>query len=236
MWYPSNKQELEDFIDKTFKQKTDIKLPEKINGLVVPHAGYEYSGAIAGKAFSLLKTEKIDKSIILGPSHYIYTNNALTTPLKHYKTPLNSIKTFNSGFSEGEIEEEHSINNQIPFLQKLGMKEILPLMVGEITSQKAKEIAEKISKIPALYIFSTDLSHFLSYDEAKFIDLETIYIIESADERVLKSTEACGYYPLLILFHLCKIINTKPHLIEYKNSGDITGDKSKVVGYASFWF
>ncbi|MDP2926340.1 MAG: AmmeMemoRadiSam system protein B [Nanoarchaeota archaeon] len=235
MWYPENKDKLIKFIEDSFNQDIDIKL-KKINGLVVPHAGYEYSGNIAGKAFSLLKNEKIEKAIILGPSHYIPINKPLTTDKKEIKTPLGSIKTFNLGFIEENIDKEHSINNQIPFLQYLGIKEILPLMIGDITKEKAKEIALKISEVPAIYIFSTDLSHFLKYEDAKSTDLGTIHILESMNSDLLSSIEACGYYPLMILLELCKIKKTKLHLIEYKNSGDVTGDKSQVVGYASFWF
>ncbi|MBS3078578.1 AmmeMemoRadiSam system protein B [Candidatus Pacearchaeota archaeon] len=245
MWYPSSKRELEEFIDNSFKQKLNLKLiPKKINGLIVPHAGYEYSGLIAGKAFSLLKNKKINKAIILGPSHYISTNQALTTN-KLITTPLGKIKTFNitaqaanqhfSQFPTANLDSEHSINNQIPFLQKLGIKQIMPLMIGNINNQ-AKEIAEKIAKIPALYIFSTDLSHFLTYEQALKEDKQTINIIENLDINNFNKINACGIYPLMILFELCKLLKTKPHLIEYKNSGDITGDKSSVVGYSSFWF
>ncbi len=236
MWYPQNKQELENVLDKYFKQKSNLKKnPKKINGLIVPHAGYEYSGAVAGKAFSLLKNKKIKKAVIIGPSHYVYLNDAITTNTP-FKTPLGSIKLFNKNFLEADILTEHSIGNQIPFLQKLNFKEILPIMIGQITNEQAKEIAKKISKIKAVYIFSTDLSHFQEYNKAVQSDTQTINIIENLDIENLGNLDACGLYPLLVLFHLCKIKKTKPHLIEYKNSGDITGDKSGVVGYASFWF
>ncbi|MDD5193601.1 MAG: AmmeMemoRadiSam system protein B [Candidatus Nanoarchaeia archaeon] len=237
MWYPESKQELEDFIDQSFKQKTIKYKPlTKIQGLIVPHAGYEYSGAIAGKAFSLLKNRKIKKAIILGPSHYANLSGAVTSDLKEWKTSLGNIKLFNKNFPEGDIEPEHSIKNQVPFLQKLNFKEIMPLMIGNINNEQAKEIAEKISKIKAVYIFSTDLSHFYNYKNAVQTDKNTVQIIESLDFDNFKNVDACGYFPLLIMMHLCKILKTKPHLIEYKNSGDVTWDKSSVVGYASFYF
>lgn len=235
MWYPSNKQELEDFIDKSFKQRINIK-PKKINGLLVPHAGYEYSGAIAGKAFSLLRNKKIKKAIILGPSHYVHLFEAATSNLDEWKTPLGNIKLFNKNFPESDIEQEHSIKNQVPFLQKLNFKEIMPLMIGKITNEQAQEIAKKISKIKAIYIFSTDLSHFYDYEKAVKTDKNTIKILENLDFNNFKYIDACGYFPLLIMMHLCKIKKTKPHLIEYKNSGDITGDKTSVVGYSTMWF
>ncbi|MEK6860084.1 MAG: AmmeMemoRadiSam system protein B [Nanoarchaeota archaeon] len=235
MWYPEHKQELESFIDNSFKKKPNIK-SKKIHGLIVPHAGYEYSGEIAGKAFSLLKNKRLDKAVIIGPSHYAPLNRAVTSDKFEWVTPLGKIKLFNTGFQTSNIEQEHSIKNQIPFLQKLNIKEIIPIMVGKITDEQAKELAKKIAKIKAFYIFSTDLSHFYEYDKAKETDKNTIKIIENLDKDNFKYIDACGQYPLMIMMHLCKIKKTHPHLIEYKNSGDIVGDKSAVVGYASFWF
>ena len=234
-WYPENKQELESVLNKYLKSSIKEK-QKKIIGLIVPHAGYEYSGAIAGKAFSLLKNRKIKKAIVLGPSHYVYLNNIITSNREFWETPLGKIKLFNTDFLKANIEQEHSITNQVPFLQKLNFKEIMPLMVGKIDLEKAEETARKIAKIPAVYIFSTDLSHFFPYDEALKKDKQTIEIIENLDFNRIKEIDACGIYPLLILFYLCKIKKTKPHLIEYKNSGDVTGDKEAVVGYAGLWF
>lgn len=239
MWYPENKQELQDFIEKSFQQEINLKeIPKKINGLIVPHAGYEFSGMIAGKAFSLLKNKKFDKAIVLGPSHYTPLNKVVTSDKFQWETPLGKIKLFNIGFPTNDIEKEHSIKNQVPFLQKLGIKEIMPLMVGGIINEQAKQVAEKIIKIPnVVYVFSTDLSHFLQYDNAVQRDKHTIKIIENLELDNKENIDACGIYPLLILFYLCKILNTKPHLIEYKNSGDVTNDKYHgVVGYGSFWF
>ncbi len=235
MWYPENKQKLESVLNKYLK--SELKVTKKTRGIIVPHAGYEFSGAIAGKAFSLLQNKKIEKAVILGPSHYIPLNNIVTSDRQKWETPLGKIKFFNTNFLQADISQEHSITNQIPFLQKTNPKiQILPLMIGEITNKQAKQIAKKISKIPAVYIFSTDLSHFLPYNKAVKNDKQTIKIIENLDTNNLNKIDACGISPLMILFHLCKIKNLKPKLIQYKNSGDITGDKSGVVGYASFWF
>jgi MEMO1 family protein len=236
MWYPEHREELEKFIIDSFRQKINIK-PKKINGLIVPHAGYEYSGKIAGRAFSLLKNKRTKKAVIIGPSHYVYLYEAMTTNLDEWSTPLGKTKLGKINLLSGDIEQEHSIKNQVPFLQELGIKEIIPVMVGKITKEQAKEYAKKISKIKdSFFIFSTDLSHFYEYNKAKDADKRTIEIIEKLDKENLKHLDACGLYPLMILFELCKIKKTKPRLLEYKNSGDITGDKSAVVGYASFYF
>ncbi len=234
-WYPEDKKELMKELDELLSQKNKIS-PKEIHGLIVPHAGYEFSGKVAGKTFSLLKDKKIEKAIVLGPSHYIPLHGVLTSNKKQIETPLGKIKLFNKDFKFEGIEKEHSINNQIPFLQKLGIREIMPLMVGEITDEEAKEIAEKISDIKALYIFSTDLSHFLPYENAVKKDKITIKLIEELNIKNFEKIDACGFFPLMIMMHLCKTKNWKPKLIEYKNSGDVTEDKSSVVGYAGFWF
>lgn len=236
-WYPNNKDELNKLIDSYFNQE-EIKINAfKINGVIVPHAGYDYSGKIAGTAFSLLKNKNIKKAIILGPSHYKPLNRVVTSDKFDLTTPLGNVKIFNIGFPTTEIDKEHSINNQIPFLQKLGITEIMPLMIGEIVNEEAKRIAEKIAKEPAIFIFSTDLSHFMHYDMANKIDRSSIKIIENLEIENIDNLDACGKYPLLIMMYLCKYLNTTPKLIEYKNSGDISGNtREGVVGYSSFWF
>ncbi len=234
MWYPQTKQELNDIVEKFLSDKTSSK--KEIHGLIVPHAGYEFSGEIAGKAFSGLKKQEINRAVIIAPSHHSPLRGVLTSNKKEWNTLLGAILLFNEKFDEGDIDREHAIDNQIPFLQKLGFKEILPLMIGEITENQSVAIAEKLSKIPALYIFSTDLSHFLPYEQAVEKDKNTIRIIEYLDLQDFSKIDACGFYPLLIMMHLCRIKDWKPKLIEYKNSGDVTGDKSSVVGYGSFWF
>ncbi len=234
MWYPQNKKELEDLLDRFLSQK--IAKAKEIHGLIVPHAGYEFSGEIAGKAFSKLKKLGMNKAVIIAPSHYMQLKGILTSNKKEWNTPLGEISLFNEKFDEGDIEREHAIDNQIPFLQKIGFREILPLMAGELTENHAVAIAERISKIPAIYIFSTDLSHFLPYEQAVNKDQETIRIIKNLDLQNFSKVDACGHFPLLIMMHLCKIKGWQPRLIEYKNSGDVTGDKSSVVGYASFYF
>ena len=232
MWYPSNPKELEKILDKFLsgKYKKDVR------GIIVPHAGYEFSGEIAGKAFSLINGRKIKKAIIIGPSHYSSLKGVVTIDKKEIETPIGKMNVFNIDFLRENISQEHSIDNQYPFLARLGFKEIMPLMIGQITSKEAEKIAEKISKENAIFIFSSDLSHFFPYEKAVKKDKETIKIIESLNIEKFSDIDACGQYPLLILMHLCRILKTKPKLIEYKNSGDITGDKSRVVGYGSFWF
>jgi len=233
-WYPQDKKELDKIIEKFLSEKTNIK--NKIHGLIVPHAGYEFSGETAGKAFSLLKNKKIGGAVIFGPSHQVGFYGISVLP--SIKTPLGEVKIIKNGIREIHgLNYEHSIDNQIPFLQQIGINNITPVVVGNLNEKDSREIAEYFSKIKnVVFIFSTDLSHFLSYENAVKQDNQTIKIIENLDFQNIKNIDACGIYSLMILMNLCKIKKWKPHLLEYKNSGDITGDKSSVVGYASFCF
>lgn len=232
-WYPSQKQELVRMLDSFLSNAPKIKINQnKIHGLIVPHAGYAYSGEIVGKAFSILKNKKIKKAIVFGPSHYTAFTGIAS--LEKFETPLGKANISNNSLDK--IPREHAIDNQIPFLQKLNIKEILPIAVGQINAEEAEKIARQFLKENAIFIFSTDLSHFLEYNEAIKKDLVTIDMITNLKESEIENLDACGFYPLLILFKMCKIKSWKPKLIEYKNSGDITGDKTSVVGYASFYF
>jgi len=227
-WYPQEKEKLTKLIDELMNAPAK---KQKVNGLIVPHAGYEFSGKIAGKAFAMLKNSKKTKAIVIGPSHY--TGFEGVRALKEIETPLGKINIIKNNFKT--LDYEHSVDNEIPFLQRLGFKEILPLVTGEISKEKAKEIALEISKIKdAVFIFSTDLSHFMQYDKAVDKDRKTIRAIENCEK--CEDIDACGKSALIILMELCKLKKYKPELIEYKNSGDITGDKTSVVGYSSFYF
>jgi AmmeMemoRadiSam system protein B len=236
-WYPQDKKELNRLLESFLAEKPKIK-QDSIHGVIVPHAGYVYSGKISGKAYSLLKGKEDSIAIILAPAHYVSLKGIASHNQQSWKTALGSIKIIDSEFPKQDISSEHAIGNQIPFLQKLGFKKILPLMVGEITKEQAEQTAESLTKMKnAVFIISTDLSHFLSYEQALKKDKETIRAIENLNsEKLGAENSACGAFPLLILLEICRLKNWKPKLIEYKNSGDITGEKESVVGYAGFWF
>lgn len=230
-WYPSDKNELGNLLEKFLSQKTGFE--GEVHGLIVPHAGYVFSGVVAGKSFGLLKNKKINKVVVLGPSHYADFHGVRA--LDEIKTPLGEVRIIKNDFEK--LKCEHSVENQIPFLQFLNSEiEVLPLVVGEISNKEAQEIVKEIAKIDGVYVFSSDLSHFFPYDIAVEKDKKTIGIIKDLDFEKFNEVDACGKFPLLIMIHLCKLYNWKPKLIEYKNSGDITGDKNSVVGYASFVF
>ncbi len=238
MWYPPNSvvlnNMLEKFLVETSKTKSKLK---QIHGIIVPHAGYEFSGEVAGKAYSLLKNKKIEKIAVLAPSHYAAFSGAVSGT--ELATPLGKVRILENDFPKDKyiVSKEHSLDVQLPFIQKTQPQaRILPLVIGELNEKQAEELAKALARENLFFIISSDLSHFNNYDKAKLLDMETIELIENLDFENFNQIDACGKFPLLVLFYLCKIKKWKPKLLEYKNSGDVTHDKSSVVGYASFVF
>ena len=239
-WYPQDKKELNELVEKLLSQDFPEKNPDinginNINGIIVPHAGYEYSGTIAGKIYSLVKDKKFKKAIIIAPSHYALFYGICS--VHEIKTPFAKAEIIKNKYSESGYE--HSVENQIPFLQKIGINKVLPIVLGEISNQEVEKLAKQIIKqkdSETLIVVSTDLSHFLDYKTAVERDKNTIKIIENLKYNAYPEIDACGKLALLVAIEMCLIKKWKPKLIEYKNSGDITGDKSRVVGYAGFIF
>lgn len=222
-WFPELKEELNELLERFI-----VGNKKKVNGIIVPHAGYQFSGTVAGKAFGLI--EDIKKVVILGPSHDVGLKGVYA--LKKVSTPLGDVNIIENEFPKTNYD--HSVVNQIPFLQKLNPNvEVLPLVVGELNLKEAKEIAEKLKDFEGLFVFSTDLSHFLEYDLAVETDMRSIGLIEDLS---VSDVDACGKYPLFIMQELCKLKGWRPEKIDYQNSGDVNGEKASVVGYASFWF
>jgi MEMO1 family protein len=228
MWYPQNKNELERDLNSYLK-KSEIKTKD-VNGIIVPHAGYEFSGAIAGSGFSIFP--KKEKAIVLAPSHYVGFSGIAS--LKKIETPIGKMKISLNDYPK--LDYEHAIDNQIPFLQKIGFKEVLPIVVGLLKKEESLEIAKELSELNLPLVISSDLSHFFPYEKAVKVDKRTIETIENLDIKNFEKIDACGKFPLLISMNICKLKGWKPQLIEYKNSGDVIGNKGSVVGYASFWF
>ncbi|OYT31339.1 AmmeMemoRadiSam system protein B [Candidatus Woesearchaeota archaeon ex4484_78] len=228
-FYPATKEELKREINEFLRTRTEIKNAEAI---ISPHAGYYYSGRIAGKAFASLK--KAEKIIILGPIHTFYYQGICTLE-EEYTTPLGAIKTIIPEHIPKIKDDygEHSIEVQIPFIQATQPKTaIIPIMVGSIGEKDEEKTADKIEKIideKTAIVVSSDLSHYKPEETAKKVDRQTIKNIIN-----LKTTgiNACGENPIKILNIIAKRKKWKAKLLEYTTSGE-KGNKQSVVGYAA---
>ena len=216
-----------------------------IKCIIVPHAGYMYSGGVAAYAYKALESHKehqnFSRVILLGPAHTKYVAAPVTDSHAYWQTPLGKVKLFQSAFdSDPEAHQyEHCLEVQLPFLQTIFPRlEIMPFVVSEM-----EDVSIFIHKLiplldqKTLLLISTDLSHYNTYKVAVKKDLTTIEAILALDAISLKDNgDACGKTAVLMALEIAKKRGWKVRKLAYQNSGDVSGDKTSVVGYASFAF
>lgn len=215
--------------------------------LIVPHAGYIYSGATAACAYQLLAPlrEVITRVVLLGPVHRIPVTGLALTRADYFQTPLGNIAIDKLAvetildlpqvvISDAAHQFEHSLEVQLPFLTcVLGDFELLPLAVGDASAEQVAEVIERLwGDSQTLFVISSDLSHFHPYEDAKAIDLETVEQILRGKQLVTHH-QACGGTPVNGLSIAAQRHGLKPRLLDYRNSGDTAGDKKRVVGYTA---
>jgi AmmeMemoRadiSam system protein B len=226
-----------------------------VRALISPHAGYVYSGFAAAHAYKMIEGSTYDCVIVVGPSHREYFKGVSIYPGDAYETPLGTIpihkeireellkeKTVIVSSDEGH-RSEHSIEVQLPILQSvLGEFSFVPVVMGDQNRQVCVELAKAIVRTAAnrniLIIASSDLSHYHPYDEAVLLDTVVIDELEKfnsesfIDKMENHAFEACGGGPIAVVMNAARQLGAnKTEILYYCNSGDITGDKSGVVGY-----
>jgi AmmeMemoRadiSam system protein B len=246
-FYPSDPTDLQAQVDKLLAGASadDAPLPR---ALIVPHAGYIYSGATAAAAYTLLVPgrDKIRRVVLFGPAHRVYLEGMAVPTVDAFSTPLGEIPLDRHGIqtllklrgvveSDQAHELEHSLEVQLPFLQTvLDEFTLLPVVVGNCPPQQVASAIDALCNDPdTLLLVSTDLSHFHPYDEARLLDSQTCAKILSR-ETALGGEEACGAHALNGLMSCQTIRELDIGLIEYCNSGDTAGDRQRVVGYGAF--
>jgi AmmeMemoRadiSam system protein B/AmmeMemoRadiSam system protein A len=247
------KKQIKDFLNNVSEEKIE----GKIIALISPHAGYMYSGQVAAFGYKLVEGSDFNKVIVIAPSHRVHFHGASVYNKIGYKTPLgivpvdrdlcNRIIAQNgmiSYYSQAHIQE-HSLEVQVPFLQ-IVLKEfkLVPIVMGSQDFDTCRILSEAIVNAikdeRVLIVASSDLSHFHRYDKAVSLDKVVLYHIDKLDasglEHDLKDgrCEACGGGPIVTAMLISeKLGANKSRVLNYANSGDVTGDKSGVVGYAS---
>lgn len=220
--------------------------------LMVPHAGYAYSGAVAAAAYRLLKpgVERIRRVVLLGPSHRVPfeglavpQSDFLTTPLGSVAVdqPLRQRALGVPGVKAADVahEHEHSLEVQLPFLQVLLPEfSVLPVVAGEATDREVLALLESLplEEPDMLLVVSTDLSHYHGYDTARRLDGESLNEVLALSPQVLDGEHACGFRPLRGLLLWARGQGLSPRLLEACNSGDTAGGRDRVVGYAAVSF
>ncbi len=218
--------------------------------LIVPHAGYVYSGPVAASAYVLLAGARglITKVVLLGPAHRVFLRGVALPEARAFRTPLGEVPVDRELVARiaampqvslnGEAHRlEHSLEVQLPFLQTLlGDFTLLPLVVGQASPSEVAEVLEAVRGGPeTLIVVSSDLSHYLKSSLAREIDARTAQAILDLDPEIVPE-EACGAFPVNGLLVAARKWHLKPFEVDLRNSGDTAGTPDQVVGYGSFAF
>jgi len=266
MFYPGEKNKLDASIDECFLHKygpgkeppSDTK--ERIYGVICPHAGYMYSGPVAANSYYLISSYFPELVIILGPNHWGIGCNVAAMKEGVWQTPLGQVEVDSEAAKElakicdiVELDffshtKDHSLEVQIPMLQKIYPKfKILPIILVdqsyEMTTQLGPAIAKIAKSKKTMIVGSSDFTHYEPNDFAHKQDEVLIESILKLDLKKFydvleqKRVSACGYGAMATTMAACKELGaTKGKLLKYATSGDVTGEKSSVVGYASICF
>lgn len=253
-WYPGNARQLRAMIDEFLSNVPPQKLEGDLVGLIAPHAGYIYSGQVAAYAYAPLRGKAFSRVVIVSPVHRIYPGRFAVTDKSYYETPLGLVcvdaellQAVERVIKLNRVSQdmEHSLEIQLPFLQYvLGDFALTPIMMGEQDWDSAVELGEALAQAigeeRVLLVASTDLSHFHRYDMAVRLDQLVLDYITAYDLAGLARTlamqkaEACGGGPVMaVMVAAQKLGANRAELLKYMNSGDVTGDRSSVVGYAA---
>ena len=260
-WYSANKKALSQSI-KYFLSKAEKRaLPGELKAIMVPHAGHLYSGQVAAQAYGLLKRMEIQRVIMIGPSHQVGFRGASVNLQDGYQTPLGVVpvdritakKLIRASSIIQYLPEaharEHSLEIQLPFLQTvLDHFKIVPIVMGEQGFDACANLAQDLIKEidqwgKTLILASSDLSHFHHDDQARVLDSAFTRCVKDFDPKNLagclasKACEACGGGPVITVMLVARALGAdQAEILQYANSGDITGDKRRVVGYLSVAF
>lgn len=254
-FYPGSKEDLDVMVEGMYytaaQKAKNAPAQASPKALVVPHAGYVYSGVVAAQGYRLLEADskQIKRVILIGPCHRGGFSGVALHSASHFETPLGlvavdtaEVERVCKKFSIMPLNEahalEHSLEVQLPFLQKLLIDfSIVPILVGDVSSNYVAEIIEECwDDKSTVFVISSDLSHYLPYDEAVEKDLETTKAILEYNVHQFGYNSACGGPALTGFLLAANKHHLQSHLVACCNSGDTAGDKSQVVGYGAYSF
>lgn len=249
-FYPFNKQILERDVRLLLNEVKPITRLDVPKAVIVPHAGYIYSGPTAAVAYASLAAAKgkIQRVVLLGPVHRVSVRGLALPGVDAFETPLGNIELDQAAISSitgmpqilvnsAAHALEHSLEVQLPFLQTvLGDFKLVPLAVGDATPAEVAAVLDKLwGGAETLIVISSDLSHFLPYHVAQSVDQNTVQSILQMRGPITHE-QACGGTPINGFLMSAERHHLYPQLLDIRNSGDTAGDKNRVVGYASFAF
>lgn len=246
-FYPDNPVELHNEVSGYLDQAVvDNTIPKAI---IVPHAGYIYSGSVAASAYAFLRNnrESITRVVLIGPSHRLPFRGLAVSGATHFSTPLGlipidieAVKALQQVECVVQLDEahslEHSLEVQLPFLQEmLGSFKLIPLVAGDVSPEQVADVLERIWGGPeTLIVISSDLSHYHHYETARKMDRITADAVQSFKPDQIGFEAACGRTGLNALLIVAKKRGLTIKLVDLRNSGDTAGTQEQVVGYGGW--
>ncbi|MGI9317075.1 MAG: AmmeMemoRadiSam system protein B [bacterium] len=255
-FYPEDRKALTRMVDRLLvaaQRKCALSKKEELpKALIVPHAGYRYSGEIAASAYVKLQqiSDRITRVVLIGPAHRVRIQGLAISGADYFATPLGSIPVDaqsvgrcldNLDFisvSNKAHQQEHSLETQLPFLQRcLGRFSLVPVLAGSATPEQVAQCLNLLwGEEETLVLISSDLSHFLTYQEAQTIDTLTSNAIVNLETNAIGYENACGQIGVRGLLQVAGQKQMRVKQLDVRNSGDTSGRKDQVVGYGSFAF
>ncbi len=247
LFYPAHPTELRQLLEKYLQAAATEAKPPK--ALIVPHAGYAYSGPAAASAYARLKPAHatITRVLLIGPSHRVGFQGLAVSAADAFVTPLGAIEIDKAAidklcglpfvvYLEAAHSHEHSLEVQLPFLQVLlDDFKLVPVVAGEATPAQVEQVLDCLWGGPeTLIVISSDLSHYHDYLTAKTRDQATSTLIEQLQYEQLSAAAACGKVPVSGLLKWAKAQSLSIKTVDLRNSGDTAGDHSRVVGYGAY--
>lgn len=247
-FYPAEPAILQHMVDDFLDQVTP-PTAQTPKAIIVPHAGYQYSGPIAATAYARLRHagERISRVVLIGPSHRLGFHGLALSEADYFLTPLGSISIDKAAAQcltdllfVGNLEQahdlEHSLEVHLPFLQRtLGQFSLLPIVAGDASPDQVSQVLERLwGGDETLIVVSSDLSHYHDYQTACQLDQRTSQLIETLQYQHLSSDAACGQVPVSGLLKLLRDKSLTIKTVDLRNSGDTAGDKRRVVGYGAY--
>ena len=249
LFYPAQREQLSAVVDALLAA-IDVAAQAPPKAIIAPHAGYIYSGSVAASAYTLLRplANVIRRVVLLGPCHHERLRGLALPAADSFMTPLGEIPLDKESVAaalqspqvirrEQAHAREHSLEVHLPFLQRLLDEfSIVPFAVGQATPDEVAAVLDLLwGGEETLIVISSDLSHYLGYNDARQRDSNTVADITRL-RSLLDQQQACGVAPINGLIEVARRRRMQPRLIDLRNSGDTAGDRSRVVGYASIAF
>ncbi|MCK2128031.1 AmmeMemoRadiSam system protein B [Thauera aromatica] len=250
LFYPRDERVLRTQLAELLATAVPLEAAPIPKALIVPHAGYIYSGAVAASAYTSLAPlrERIRRVVLLGPTHRMAVRGFALPAAQVFATPLGEVSLAQTDWlalqarADVQVDDrphalEHCLEVQLPFLQVvLERFEIVPLLVGDAPAAAVAELLEALWGGPeTLIVVSSDLSHYHPYREAQWTDRATVEAVLALHDGI-DHKQACGATPINGLLLAARRHHLHPQLLDLRNSGDTAGDRARVVGYTSIAF